>query len=318
MPALALGVLSMPLPAETQAAGKVPRIGIVAFGSCAGSAESAFAAGLRDLGYAEGKNVVVECRSAGERYERLPEVAAELVRLRVDVIAALNHPSARAAHGATRTIPIVMVASGDPVGSKFVASLNRPGGNMTGLSYYATELTAKRLELLKELGPQIGRVAVLANPDVAYFPFLDDTKRAAGALGVRLQVLEVSDPGDLDRAFVAMARERADALFVLPDLMFSRQSKQIADLALHHRLPMMSWGGWFAERGGLMAYSADYATLSRRAAAYAHKILTGARPGDLPVEQPTTFSLVINLKTAKVLGLAIPSSLLLRADRVIE
>jgi len=317
MPALALGVLSPP-PAEAQAAGKVPRIGIVAFGSCAGSAESAFAAGLRDLGYVEGKNVVVECRSAGQRYERLPEAAAELVRLRADVIVALNHPGARAAQEATSTIPIVMVASGDPVAAGFVASLSRPGGNMTGLSYYATELTAKRLELLKEMAPKIGRVAVLANPHVAYFPFLDDTKRAARALGLRLQILEVSDPGDLDRAFAAMAGERADALFVLPDLMFSRQSKQIADLALRHRLPMMSWGAWFAETGGLMTYSADYAKLSRRAAAYAHKILTGTRPEDLPVEQPTTFSLVINLKTAKALGLAIPPSLLLRADRVIE
>ncbi|MEK7387229.1 MAG: ABC transporter substrate-binding protein, partial [candidate division NC10 bacterium] len=216
------------------------------------------------------------------------------------------------------TIPIVMVASGDPVASKFVASLNRPGGNMTGLSYYATELTAKRLELLKEMAPQIGRIAVLANPHLAYLPFLDDTKRAARALGVQLQVLEVGDPGELDRAFVAMAGERAEALFVLPDPMLGRQGKRIADLALRHRLPMMSWGTWFAETGGLMTYSTDYPKLSRRAATYAHRILTGARPGDLPVEQPTTFSLVINLKTAKALGRAIPPSLLLRADRVIE
>jgi putative ABC transport system substrate-binding protein len=310
-------LLAAPLAAGAQQGGKVWRIGQLVFGPCPGR-DSIFQRALRDLGYIEGQNVVIECRSANEDYERFPQAASELVVLKVDIIVALNHPAARAAQQATKSIPIVMVASGDPVGASLVATLRQPGGNVTGLSYYATELTAKRLELLKQLMPGITRVAVLTNPALAYLPFPQDTRAAGQHLGIQPNFLEVRDARDLDTAFDAMAKARPDAVFILPDLMLARQAKRIADLALKHRLPTMSWGRWFVSAGGLMAYAADYETMDRRAAAYVDKIIKGAKPADLPVEQPTKFELVINLKTAKALGLTIPPSLLQRADEVIQ
>src|SRR5215470_6629759 len=293
-------VLGAALVGEAQQAGKLFHIGELVFGACPGS-DATFHKAMRDVGYVEGQNVVFECRSANEDYDRLPQAAAELVLHKLDVIVALNHPAARAVHQATKTIPIVMVASGDPAGAGLVASLRQPGGNVTGLSYYATELTAKRLELLKELIPATRRIAVLSNPALAYLPFPEDTKAAGQRLGIQPNFVEVRDVHDLDSAFDAMAKDRPDAVFILPDLMLARQAKRIAELSLTHRLPTMSWGRWFVSAGGLIAYAADYNAMERRAAGYVDKILKGAKPADLPIEQPTKFELVINLKTAKAL-----------------
>ena len=314
---LTSGFLAAPLAAEAQQAAKVWRIGHLVFGACPGS-DSPFQRALQDLGYIAGQNLVIECRSANEDYGRLPVSASDLVALKVHVIVALNHPTARAAQQATQTVPIVMVASGDPVGAGLVASLRHPGGNVTGLSYYATELTAKRLELLSQSIPGVTRIAVLTNPALAYLPFPQDTKAAARQLGIQPIFLEVRTPQDIDRAFDTMAKERPDAVFILPDLMLVRQAKRICDLALKYRLPTMAWDKVFVSAGGLMVYAADYQAMARRAASYVDKILKGAKPADLPIEQPTKFELVINLKTANALGLTIPRSLLLRADQVIE
>ncbi len=314
---LAGGLLVLAVATEAQPVGKVYRIGQLVFGACPGR-DSPFERALRDLGYSAGQNLVIECRSANEDYERLPQAASELVGLKVEVMVALNHPAARAAQQATKAIPIVMVASGDPVGAGLVASFRQPGGNVTGVSYYATELTAKRLELLRQLMPGIARIAVLTNPALAYLPFQQDTRAAGQQLGIQPNFFEVRDAQDLDTAFDTMIRGRPDAVFILLDLMLARQAKRIADLALKHRLPTMSWGKWFVSAGGLMACAADYEAMDRRAAVYVDKILKGAKPADLPVEQPTKFELVINLKTAKALGLTIPQSLLLRADEVIQ
>jgi len=302
-------------PAITQPAPKIPKIGILRWGGCN---ISVFENALRDLHYVRGENIVLECRSAGGRYPGLDTAARELVELKVDVIAALSEPAAHAAKSATATIPIVMIASGDPVASGLVKSLARPGGNATGLSYYATELTAKRLEILKELEPGVHRIAVLSNPKLAYLPFVRDTARAAEALGHEIQTLEASEPGGIDAAFEAINGAHIDALFVLPDLMNGSEAGRIAKLALDRRLPTFAWADWFVAAGCLAAYAADYDALERRAAAYIDKILRGASPSDLAVEQPTKFQLVINLKTAKALGLTIPPSILARADEVIE
>jgi putative ABC transport system substrate-binding protein len=316
---LVLALLTAPLAAEAQTAGRVYRVGYLGW-RASWCADQALKDGLRELGYVEGRNLAIECRDAGGRYDRLPAAAAELVGLKVDVIVALSHANAFAAKAATATIPIVMLASGEPVAAGLVASLARPGGNMTGLTYYATELSAKRLELLKEVAPRVARVAVMDNPTAAYlnFPFLRDTERAAQVLGLQLHVMRVGEPNEVERVFTLAAKEGVDALFVLPDLMFSTQAKQIAELAMKHRWPTMAWGKWFAHEGALMAYAADYADLGRRAAVYVDKILKGRKPADLPVEQPTKFQLIINLKTAKALGLTIPQSVLARADEVIQ
>jgi putative ABC transport system substrate-binding protein len=208
--------------------------------------------------------------------------------------------------------------SGDPVASGLARSIAKPGGNFTGVSYYATELTAKRLELLKELIPDIAKIGVLANPDLSYLPFEDDTKRAAEQLGIVQSVYYVSDPTGFKSAFAEMEAEKVQAVFVLPDVMFANNAAQIATLALEHHLPMMAWGTWFTEVGGLMAYSADYDQMNYRLASYVDRILRGAKPGDLPIEQPTTFHLSINLKTARALKLEVPESLLLLAEKVFE
>ena len=321
---LAFGILLGPL-AAAQQPGQIPRIGYLAFpdNRCPDPHRvnhREFIQGLQDLGYREGQNIAFECRAAGERYDRLPALAAELVRLKVDVIVALPHHAALAARDATRTIPIVMAVSGLPVESGLVASLARPGGNITGLSYYATELSAKRVELLRDLLPGLTRLAILSNPATSRLipQLVSDTERAAQALGVSPRVLEVSEPGDFERAFMVMVEERADALIVLPDLMFAAQTQHIVDLAARSRLPAMYWGNSSVAQGGLMSYGGDYRAMHYRAAAYVDKILKGAKPDELPVEQPMKFEFVVNLKTAKVLGLTLPPHLLVFANELIQ
>jgi putative ABC transport system substrate-binding protein len=299
---------------------QTPLIGFLAWSSCerALGARSAFLRGLRDLGYKPGETVTIECRSAGKNYDGIAPAAAELVGLRVDVIVGMSHPVASITHDATDTIPIVTVLSGDPVGSGLARSLAEPGGNVTGVSYYATELTGKRLDLLMTAIPELTTIDVLANPRLSYLHFEEDTMQAAGRLGITARIRNVSKPADLASAFSAMKAEGAQAVFVLPDLMLASEASRIAALALEHRLPTMTWGYWFADLGCLMAYSAPYPDLSYRLAFYVDRILKGAKPGDLPIEQPMNFSLSINLKTAKALGLELPQSLLLRADKFIE
>jgi putative ABC transport system substrate-binding protein len=282
----------------------------------------AFRQGLRDRGHVEGRSLVIEYRDSEEKVERHPALAAELVALKVDVIVAAGTAAALAAKKATRTIPIVFSAVGDPVTSGLVGSLARPGGNVTGLSNLTRELVGKRLEVLKQAFPDIGRVAVLQQPQPGRASeragTLKQAEVAARALGVLLQVVEVRGPGDFDKAFAAATRAHAGALTVLPSAMLFGERRRLVDLAARHRLPAMYGYREFVDDGGLMAYGANIADLYRRAATYVDKILKGAKPGELPVEQPTTFELVINLKTARALGLTIPQALLQRADEVIQ
>ena len=320
---LALGGLFTPLAAEAQQAAKVPRIGYVATDlRSSAHLREAFLQGLRDLGYVEGRNVVIEYRSAEGKLERLPALAAEVVALKVDVIVAPGTPGALAAKRATGTIPIVFPAASDPVASGLVTSLARPGGNVTGLSNLNTDLVGKCLEQLKQAVPGVSRVAVLWHPDASGErtdkDILKRAEVAARALGVRLQFVEARGPADFDRAFSDMTRARAGALTVLPSVMFINERRRLVDLAAKNRLPAVYNARDFVDAGGLMAYGPNFADMFRRAATYVDKILKGAKPGDLPVEQPTKFELVINLKTAKVLGLTIPPSVLARADHVIE
>ncbi|MEK1854571.1 MAG: ABC transporter substrate-binding protein, partial [Phyllobacterium sp.] len=244
------------------------------------------------------ENISIECRSAGKHDSGLAAAAADLVQLPVDVIVTSSQPAAHAAHEATHVIPIVTIISGDPVAAGLASSIAKPGGNVTGVSYYATELAAKRLELLKEAVPGVAIVGVLANPAVSYLPFEADTKDAARRLGILVKIQQVSEPDELEAAFSRMEAEGAQAVFVLPDLMLADQSSRIAALAIEHRLPTMAWGPWYTEDGCLMAYSARYSEMNHRLAFYVDRILKGAKPGDLPIEQPTKFELSINLKTA--------------------
>jgi putative ABC transport system substrate-binding protein len=281
----------------------------------------AFRQGLRELGWAEGRNIVIDYRFAEGRLDRLPDLAAELVRLKVDIIVAQATPGAAAAKNATETIPIVMVPVGDPVGLGLIASLARPGGNVTGVSYSVggLEIAGKQLELLKETLPKVRRVAVLSNPaNPAHALVIRELNVAARSLGVQLQLLEARGPNEFDGAFAAMATERVGALLVVADTMFVLQRTRLADLAARSRLPAAY--GWreHVEAGGLMSYGPSLRDLFRRSATFVDRILKGAKPGDLPVEQPTKFELVINLKTAKALGLTIPPSLLSRADHISE
>jgi putative ABC transport system substrate-binding protein len=320
---LAGGLLAAPLAAEAQQAAKVPRIGYLGdTRSATPHLREAFLQGLRDLGYVEGGNLVIEYRSAEGKFERYPALAAELVALEVDVILAGSTPAAVAAKQATRTLPIVFAATRDAVGSGLVTSLARPGGNVTGLSLLAPELVGKRLELLKQAVPGVTRVAVLwqagGQVERTEKDMLKGADVAARALGVRLQVVEARGPADIDRAFSDMTRARAGALAVLGGTMFSNERRRLVDLAATNRLPAVYGFREYVDAGGLMSYGANLANLYRRAATYVDKILKGAKPADLPVEQPTKFELVINLKTAKALGLTIPPSLLGRADQVIE
>ena len=275
--------------------------------------------GLRDLGWVEGKNISVEYRYAEGRHDRLPDLAADLVRLKVDVIVTTATSDALAAQRSTRAIPIVMVAAGDPVANGLVESLARPGGNVTGLSQMLQELSGKRLALLKEMVPSLSRVAVLWNPHSASATLnWEENQQSARQLGIQLHSLEVRNPNELDNAFEAATRARAGALVILPDPVISTNLKRIVDFAARSRLPSIYQRSEFADAGGLVTFGPDFADLFRRAATYVDKILKGAKPGDLPVEQPTKLELVVNLKTAKALGITIPQSVLSRADRVIE
>jgi putative ABC transport system substrate-binding protein len=317
------GLLAAPLAAEAQQAAKVARIGYLSPNLAASPhLHEAFRQRLRDLGYVEGRNVVIEYRDAEGKPERVAALAAELVALKVDVIVAPSTLAALAAKQATRTLPIVFPVAADPVGSGLVTSLARPGGNVTGLSLLGPELVGKRLELLTRAAPGVSRVAVLWQPggqgERTDKDMLKQEKAAARALGVQLQFLESRGPADFDRAFSEMIRARADALTVLPSGMFTRERRRLVDLAAKNRLPAVYTSREFADAGGPMAYGPDLADLYRRAATYVDRILKGAKPGDLPVEQPTKFELVINLKTAKALGLNIPPSVLGRADEVIQ
>ena len=307
--------LIVPTLAVAQSAVSRPRIGLLTWDACE---MPDLIAGLTDLGRIPGKNITVECRSAGKRYEGYATATAELVRLPVDVIVSESQPAGHIARSVTNTVPIVAILSGDPVGSWLVQSLAKPGGNLTGLTYYVTELTSKRLELLQEMVPGISSVGVLANPDVSYLPFEEDTMYAAKLPGVALVIRQVRKPSELDEAVHQMKAEGAQAVFVLPDMVFAHEAKRIADLALAEKLPVMSWGGWFTEAGGLMAYSADYARLVRRLAVYVDKILKGGQPGNLPIEQADRFEQSVNLRTARTLEMTIPPALLVRADKLIE
>ena len=267
----------------------------------------------------EGKNIVIEYRYAEGKLDRLPVLAAELVRLKVDIILTAGGSATRAAKEATSTIPIVMANDPDPVGAGFVASLARPGGNITGLSNLAPEISGKRLELLKEIIPKLSRVTVLGtSTNPANAPLLRETELAAGALGVKLQYADVLSPKDIETAFGAAIKGRAEAVLVLQTGVLNSQRKQITDLAVRNRLPGIYYSPEWVEDGGLMVYSANSPDLSRRAATYVDKILKGAKPADLPVEQPTKFEFIINLKAAKQIGLTIPPNVLVRADKVIK
>jgi ABC-type uncharacterized transport system substrate-binding protein len=317
------GLVAAPLAVESQQQpGKVPRIAWLG-GQARETAHPyvrAFQGGLKDLGWVEGQNLVIEWRFSGGRAELLPAFAAELVRLRVDLILVPSTPTALAAKNATTTIPLVTVAVGDPVALGLVSTLARPGGNITGLtSTIGPEIAGKQLELLKETVPKVFRIALLWNPSTPGNALaLREAEIAARTLGVGVQSLEARSLNDFDRAFAAMTAKRAGALLVLGDVMFSTHRIRLADLAAKSRLPAMYSAREYVEAGSLMSYGASNPDLFRRAATYVDKILKGARPADLPVEQPTKFELVINLKTAKALGLTIPRSVLGRADEVVQ
>ena len=318
---LALGMLWAPSPSLAQSVAKMPRIGILtrAFDPHAPSSlYEVFRQGLRDLGYVEGQSITLEYRSAEGQDERLPTLAAELVSLKVDIILAEGAPAVRAAQHATGTIPIVFPAVLDPVSQGLVASLARPGGNTTGVTFQDPELMGKRLELLKEAVPGVTRVAYLWVATALTPRALQETETAAHALGVQLQPLEVRAPYPFDQAFATMVAARPDALITQPSEVFLGRRTQIVDLAAQTQLPGIFPEREFAEAGGLMAYGSSIAANFRRAATYVDKILKGAKPADLPVEQPTKFEFVINLKTAKALGLTIPPTILFLADEVIQ
>ena len=315
---LALGLLMVPLAADTQQPAKGPRIGFLSPRSRTDLALSleAFQQGLRELGYVEGQNIAIEYRFGDDRLERLPALAAELVRLKVDLIVAAETPAIRPAREATRTLPIVFPVAGDPVAIGTVDSLARPEGNVTGLSILAPDLGGKRLQLLKEVVPGLSRLAVLWAPENPYAALvLRETEVAAQALGVQLHTLRVQDAAEFEQAFSEMVRERADALSVMPDSMFYANRQTLVALAAKHRLPVMSPWREYVEAGGLMGYGPSIPGMYRRAATYVDKILKGAKPADLPVEQPTKFELVINLKTAQALGITMPPSLLILGGR---
>jgi len=319
--ALGAGALAAPLTSFAQQKGKVWRIGFLGAATASGLADrvEALRAGLRDLGYVEGKNIVIEYRWAEEKYERLPELAAELVRLKVEVIVTGGSPGILAAKSATTTIPIVMASSGDVITLGLVASLARPGGNVTGMTGFGPEATAKRLELLRDAFPRTRQVAVLLNPDnpVGIGPTIRAMEATAKSLKLELHQFGVRGPGEFGSAFAAMAKRRVDAVVITDDGVLTANFGAIAKLAAKMRLPSIGLPE-FAEAGGLMAYGANRRELFRRAAYFVDRILKGAKPADLPVEQATRFETVVNLKTAKALGITIPQSFLLRTDRVIE
>jgi ABC-type uncharacterized transport system substrate-binding protein len=307
--------------AEAQEPKKIHRIGVLYGGSASANTgrQEAFRHGLRELGYVEGNNIVVEWRYADGKLDRVTELAAELVRLKVDVIVSAGPEPTRSAKEATSTIPIVTTNDPDPVGEGLVASLARPGGNITGLSALAPELSGKRLEILREVVPKLSRVAVLGivtGPSIS--PQLRELEPAAKAFKVQLQYLDVQNPKDIETAFRAASKERADAVITLGGGMLVSQRAQIVELAAKNRLPAIYHQGRFVEDGGLMYYGVNLLDVDRRAATYVDKILKGAKPADLPVEQPTKFEFIVNLKAAKQIGLTIPPNVVARADRVIR
>ncbi len=319
--ALGAGALAAPLACFAQQRSKVARIGLLEASSASSSANlrEALIAGLRELGLVEGQNIIIEYRGAEGNYERLPGLAAELVQMKVDVIVAASSPAVRAAQQATTTIPIVMVRTGDPVGSGFVASLSRPGLNITGLSNISVDVSVKYLELLRAAVPELSRVTVLLNPGNPIHPdFLKPIQATGKTNSVTISTARAGTASEIETAFATMKQERAGALIVLGDPFFFSQARRIAELGVQHRLPTMFWTRGLVEFGGLMSYGQNNAEHYYRAATYVDKILKGAKPADLPVEQPTKIELVINMKTAKAIGLTIPQELLLRADKVIE
>jgi putative ABC transport system substrate-binding protein len=307
--------------AEAQQSAKIPRVGYLTTASLSSNVArvEAFRQGLREHGYFEGKNIAIEWRSAEGKLERQGQLTSELVRLNVDVIVTSGPSMTRAAKEATATIPIVMAQDTDPVGNGFVNSLARPGSNITGLSVLSPELSGKQLELLKEIVPKLFRVAVLGNSnEPANRKTLKELDSAAGTFGVQLQPLDVTSPKDIDAAFGTATKAHADALLVLASALLADHRTQIANLVLKRRVPVMYFSGISVEAGGLMSYGPSLTDLSHRAATYVDKILKGAKPAELPVEQPTKFELVINLKAAKQIGLTIPPNVLARADKVIK
>jgi putative ABC transport system substrate-binding protein len=307
--------------AQAQQPKKVSRIGFLSATSPSAIAArvDAFRQGLRELGYVEEKNIVIEYRYAEGNLDHLSELAAELVRLKVDVIVSAGPPVTRAAKQATVTIPIVMAFDNDPVGNGFVASLARPSGNITGLSTHYPEISGKQVELMKEIVPRLSRVAVFGNSIQPGNPqALRETELAAGALGVQLQYLDIRSPKDIETAFREASKGRADAVLVLGNVVVTSHPKQFVELSAKSRLPAIYWNPEFVEAGGLMTYSVSITGLYQRAATYVDKILKGRKPADLPVEQPTKFEFIINLKTAKQIGLTIPPNVLARADKVIK
>ena len=322
--AFALVVLSVPLfaaDAQEQRPWKFPRIGLLKDQSVAlaNTQLEGFYKGLRDLGWVEGQNFTFERRYGGGKNEALPDLAADLVRLQVNVIVTIGTPATRAAKNATETIPIVFARIGDPVGFGFVRSLARPGGNLTGVSVLTVELGAKRLELLREAVPGVTRVGVLWDPSFApATPELREIEGAARSLGIEIHPAAVQRPEEFEGALLAMKRQRATAVFVVNGTVFGEHEKRLADLAVTMRLPMMVLRRGMVEAGGLLSYAPNFPDMYRRAATHLDKILKGAKPGDLPVEQPTQLELVINLKTAKTLGLTISPSVLLRVDHIIK
>ena len=306
---------------EAQQPGKIPRIGVLTAGTSSSNETrvEAFRLGLREAGYIEGKNITIEYRYVGVTLDRLPTLASELIRLQVDVIVASGNQAITAAKQSTTTIPIVMATSGDAVRQGFVATLARPGGNVTGLTLQSPELSGKRLELLIEVVPKLSLVAVLLKPGNLLHAFTwKETEAAAQALKVKLQSVEVRESEEFESAFAAMARSRAGALIVPLEPTFNNQIERIVNLATKHRLPGMYADRGYVDAGGTMAYGASVTNTWRRAAMYVDKIIKGAMPADLPVEQPTKFELQINLKAAKQIGLTIPPNVLARADRVIR
>lgn len=313
--------VAWPLAANAQQPDKIPHIGLLSPFTATDTAKwyRAFLQGLRDLGWVEGKNIALEYRYADGKSERLPDLVGDLVQRKVDVIVTSVSNDSLAAKNATTKIPIVMAAAGDPVAIGIVESLSRPGGNITGLSQMTPDLTGKRLEMLKAIAPNVASIAVLFNPDDPISALgLKEIELPARKLGVEIHSLEVRNSADLDRALKEAAGTRVNALAAMPNPIFVTSLKQIADFALQNRWPSMFHLREFADAGGLMAYGVDRSDLYRRAATFVDKILRGASPADLPIEQPTKFELAINVKTAKALGLTVPQSLLATADEVIE
>ncbi len=324
--AIGAGALSLPMTrlAQAQPGPGVHRIGFLAVRSRSTPSNpdvryDAFVKGMHALGYVEGKNLIIEWRFADDKYERLPSLASEIVQANVEVIVTHATPPAKSLQRATRTIPIVAVALGDPVGDGFAASLARPGGNITGLSVITGDVSLKHLELLKEVVPALSRVAVVANPDNAnHRAIMKNIRDAAQKVGVSTLSVEARDSAEIERGFAAMNRERAEGVLVIQEAIFTGQLKKIADLAIKYRLPAIYASPQFADAGGLMSYGQNITDLFRHAAIYVDKILKGAKPSELPFEQPTMLEMVVNRKTAKMLGLIIPLSVLVRADQVVE